>query len=516
MPFAVETIQAWAEQLLIEDKATNDAIKWKLNEAQVVAVDRHVNGANMQIHAKPRQVGMSTIFCFLNVIWVLEQAETGSPNVAIVLDTLAKAVGRLELCLDFATQLGLDLTYNRSKNFIEFPNGSKIVAFGADQKQVGSSYSFGRFHLSETPYWEHAPRAWGSLEPAMSDNGSIILETTCESTDTIAQLFWALDEVENCFYPTELFARHREDPNSITDERWEELQKEGYTVRAAAAWFNKKLARFEDKNLCWNLFPQLPAHLFQVLQGVFIKALPKVAVPIATIDAPVEVTRIEFDEAKGERVAKTVISRVEKFEVYKQIKENSVVHIGVDTSGGKSKDCSTIVVWDDTYRDIVGSYVSNEVTGNELAHVLKWVIEHFTFVYERRYGEDRPRPPRKPLVFIEENGVGHSTTGTAKQLGLPHTAFAAGERYQISAFNTVKTLIETEEVAGHKRLIEECSSLYRDEDSGKFKGKKDYIVGLAMCLKGAELTRKALAKKKEKVPYAVAEMRKMNRARRKW
>lgn len=467
-----------AEALTIQDKSTTQRVRWRLTGEQDKAI-RETLAHKWTIHAKPRQIGMSTVHCLLDVLWAWNaDAEGVDAACAIVLDTEAKAVGRLKQCEDFAKQLGIP-----HKRFaaggsgparIELAGGAVICAFGSSGTRVGSSYSFHRFHFSEIPYWHAATDLYNSLKPALSDDGVIVIETTMDvGGDPLARNLWVnQNDFHKVFYSVEDHGRFRRDPSELTEEQWEYLRdEEGFTKRAAAAWWSWALeneAAGDLSKLCHS-YPQRPEHLFMGHEGRFVRRDPQVLAPV-----------------REERV--TGFADTWTLEVYREVEEHGQYVIGVDTAAGRERDQSAVVVIDKKDEQICAVFANDEIWTDDLITVSARAQEMYTTWEPPLVIGEPPTIRRRPVVVIEENGVGAPTWQGATRLGLPAEGIHTTEATKLDGLLTAKRAIEAGRIYGPRMLYDEVAGtdeippLHRD-NYGRFRGRKDIMMALGFALR---------------------------------
>jgi hypothetical protein len=468
-----EKLLAIAGKLTIDNKKTGTRTKWVPTREQARMAAESAKHPWLLV-AKPRQVYASTWFCFEDVLWTATADARGHRvYTAIVVDTDPKASARLDVCEDFAVQLGLPVRRLRGSNNgperMTFPNGSRIVAFSAGGRRAGSSLSFHRFHFTELPYWQHASQAYGSLMPALakSEDAQCKIETTMDVTeDPLARNLWVTDNrYRKLFFGVEDHEDYRADPGSISDDRWAELQAEGYTERSAAAWFDHALHDEcgGDSTHAYRLYPQRPEHMFQLAEGLLIRKMPHVTEPIRRI------------VAEGESEHWFIDVHVEPADTSGQLV------IGVDTAAGKGRDYSTIAVIDKRDFRICASFQSDQIWGDDLARVAKVAQKAYTRYFEAPIPIFSKDPaPLVPLCVIEDNGVGMETYHSAVRQGVKCVPLHMDEATRLAALLWVKRHTENGRLYGPDVLAAETQSLHRDA-AGRFKGRKDFCMALGMA-----------------------------------
>ncbi len=465
-----ESMLALARVLTIQDKTTGERVPWEVNGEQE-RMCHASQGHNRTIHGKVRQMGASTYFDFEDALWTWSCDQMGESVVTgIVLDTEAKSAAQLDRCEDFLRQMGAPHTRYRASSQgperIRFPNGSQILAYGASGSRVGSSLSFHRFHFSEVPYWPRATEIFGSLMPALSHDGTCVIETTMDIKEPLARNLWIDDnEWETHFYSVEDHEAFRRAPGEISDERWAWAQEEGFTDRSAASWWVWAIANLcgGDYTHACRLYPQRPEHMFMSAEGRFIRCTTKVSTAL-------------------DRIVVEGTNEPWIMEVFVEPEDTSgQVTVGVDTAAGKERDSSAVVCIDKRDNRIVASFVSDTIWTDDLGLVAQAMQKHYTRKRPRPVGI-RAQSDLVPLVVIEENGVGNGTWTRVQRLGVPAKAVTTRDDTRLDGLLRVKRACEAGELYGPKRLADECDSLHRD-DLGRFKGKKDLAMAIGFALR---------------------------------
>lgn len=476
----IEKVVKLLETLEIEDKVTGNIIPWRLSNLQRLALERSWGKKKVTI-AKSRQVGLSTLVCAMDVLWVVEVIRKGNRNkCAIILDTEDKSMGRLYQCRDFADQLELP---NRLKgNRLVFPGGAEIVALTAGGKRAGSSFSYTRYHLSEMPYWGNdAIRIWGSIKAALSDEGECIAESTFDITNELPRALWyGKHKFHNVFLSVEDEPRFRYDPDAITDEQWEWMQTEGYTDRSAASWFINIGIEEEslgDSAQAFRQFPQVPEHMFRAAANRWVMHDPEVVAPIRTAPAP-------------------GLNEMFHVEIFEDPNEQDIA-IGVDTASGRGRDSSVVVAIDRRTLKLLAAFESNKIIVPDLIQVMSHVWEMY-----RKPGEiflGKSVGDEAPAILIEGGGIGDASQQQAQERGIPHTRFPQTDATKYRCLALAKEYIEKGVIFGPQRLADECQELRIDElNKKRFLGKKDMVMAIGMTL--SHIKDNPLPEKKAPVP----------------
>ncbi|MCC7173494.1 MAG: hypothetical protein IT459_23825 [Planctomycetes bacterium] len=476
-----------ARALSITDHATGARRLWKPNPEQLrywQETERH----RYIFVAKPRQIGLTTAVTLDDVLWTATCDAAGHRvRCGIVVDTDEKTRERMRLAADFVAQLGLEAECGSHR--ITFPNGSEIVGMTAGGNRAGASTTFQRLHLSELPFWPDGQETYAALMPALSPGGVCVIESTMDTRSELAPSLWRTPNAyAKVFFGVEQHDEYRSDPATLTaeDETW--LREEGFTDRAAMAWWLWALENLcgGDVVRCFREFPQREEHMFQAAEGrwVAIDVTPEVPCvrrpphPMAGRTWPrvLEVSGIAGD-------AWPVLIWREPAEASRQLAA------WVDTAEGKGLSHSALVMIDKRDGGLVATFNDDTILGDDLARVALAVAELFTSRVIP-IGQTRPDVVR-PLVRIEDNGPGQTTVQAARRLGLVFEAYNMTAERQYQQMLEAKRAIEGSPggFVGPARMAKETAGCHRDEH-GRFTGPKD----LLMCLGGAQVMRR-------EVPY---------------
>lgn len=459
---------ALAHLVSITHKDTVERVPFKLTKIQTEIL-RACREHKWLMIAKPRQIYASTAVCLDDVYWTMKQALAGNKIAcAIILDTDEKSKGRLRQCADFALQLGFVRKKDITSNRIVFPGGCEIVALTAGGKRAASSLSYGRYHLSEIPYWRDATNVYGSIIPALAKSeGECVIESTLDVTDPIARELWYGDnKYHKLFFGVEDHDAYRADPDSITDEDWEWLQGEGYTDRAAAAWFRQAIENefAGDVNHAFRLYPQKPEHMFRMAGSLWVRAQPEVTEPVAR------------------HVIKSDVHSNEQFQVqiFRPESEGSGQYIiGVDVAAGIGRDASAISVIDKSDEFLCASLRSSTIIGHDLEAAIAEVQRMYT--HEERPVSILDPVRRVPAACIETNGIGNTIYQNCAAKGLHVIPVTTNTSTQYAGMQMVKLAIERGHIYGPPELLEEAEGCYRNEH-GKFEGPKDLLMSIGFAL----------------------------------
>jgi len=466
-----EVVSSLAKGIKITDKVSGARIPWVPSAEQEYAWKLEEEHDWLYL-AKPRQVYMSTAFCWTDVLWALKcDAEGHKVKCGGIIDTDAKATARQDQCHDFANQLGINVKRKRASgggaDTLRFPGGSSIEWFSGGGNRAGSSLSYHRLHWTEISYIPRATDAYGSIMPSLSHEGQNIIETTMDVKDPLCKALWITDnEFFKHFFKLEDHVEYRRDPNSITGEQWTKLQKEGFTDRSAAAFFMWAVDSICGGDIvqAFHLFPQIEAHLFIMSEDAFIRAVPRVTNPVGT------------EEVKGETDMYTI-------EVYKTLEDTcGHVVIGVDTATGKDKDRSAIVVLDKKTREICASFVSGAAWIDDLVLIIERIQKLYTTVIPPPIKLHNTHDTRRvPVAIIEDNGIGEATRQQAFRRGLHVQKHHTTQQNAMAGLLRSKRNVEDGTLFGPEALAEECQDIARD-NLGRFTGKKDLLMACGFAL----------------------------------
>lgn len=399
------------------------------------------------IVGKPRQVGLSTAVCLDDVTWTQGHDQNGHKvRCAIVVDTVDHALERIAVCADFCRQM--DLSARILTEMITFPNGSTIEAFTAGGDNVGRSVDVQRYHLTELPFWPDPARNYNDLMQSLSIGCACVIETTMDTISPFPRWLWDTpNDYAKLFFPVEAHGEYRRDEHEISDARWRELEKEGFTIRSAAAWFHWAVINKAggDEVRAFREYPQLERHMFQVASGLWIQKRPKPVEPLSSF----LVGGVRGDDWP-------VL-------VYREPKDCERVIIGLDTAEGKGRDRSVAIAVDEKDWRIVALCVSDRMLYDDLAAVGLEIQKRYTRI-------------KKPRCLIEEIGIGSATVVAANNIGLVHDVVTPTEEGKYEGLLAAKMAVESGLLVGPHALTEEADELHRDPKTGAFKGRKDILM----------------------------------------
>jgi len=395
---------------------------------------------------KPRQMGATTAVVFEMAVWLaMMDAMYGLIDVATFIDTADKAVKVKEKVASFLEQLGVE--YTRHDKEIRLQNRSSWTFATAGGKRAAASMSLLRVHLTELPFYKNPTSAYTSIMPSVNRGGIAVVETTMEVSDPVGHNLW-LNAIRyrKVFFSVEDHHEYRlpVDPDVLTEEKWEWLQNEGFTIPEAAMFWLVKLADdcAGDVQKCWREYPQKPEHAFKFAEGRFVNAYPEILIPLSSI---------------------IIDGSMRSIEVFcPPANCSSRLAMGVDTSAGVGEDSCSVSLIDAYTRNIVACWTDDR------AHIDTTVA--VTQYLQQMYTRDGHCPP----AIIETNGIGHGTGQLAEQMGVAiiHEDMNTSKKH--IGLLGVKRAIEKGQLFGPEELFKEASTLRR---KGKvWVGPKDLMM----------------------------------------
>jgi len=456
-------IKAFCESLKIVD-TVGATTPWRLNHEQTTAL-AHLSSAGWTFLAKPRQVGMTTLVQADDVLWCwLNDRLQNRVRCGLYVDTDKKLKERQAFAESVIRQkpkmfAGVDINSDR----VLFPGGS-VLEFGTGSgKNEGRSGTFQRLHLSEVPFWQN-PSTYGALMPAIRDRQCIV-ETTIDVDAPCGPLVKELWRGDNSytkvFFRVEDHEHYQADPAAITETEWDYARQQGFTIRAAAAWWLRHalpdLAGGDGQRLMRE-YPQIQEHMFAADAGRYIKGTPEVIRPVRTIN------RDGFELL-----------------IYREPADCSGEYmIACDVAAGKKRDASAVAVLDKRDRVMVACLRDNEIEAPALARALKASRDEYTVRFEPIIKGADPPSPRVPTVVVEVQGLGHGVAQAAREIGVgvveQDVSGAEGSSLIAEVLRRSKVAVASGVLAGPAELATECDELRRDPVTGKWKGSKDLLV----------------------------------------
>jgi len=371
-----------------------------LNAEQRIVLDALLRSDRV-IVLKGRQQGVSTVAVFFAFVWAIL-----NPGVfiAVVADVADKAEGLVAKVQGWASKVGGAvgvevslLGEDPSAKRIRFPNGAEIHAITANTKDVGSdevkagrSFSYGLIILSEFAYYTRAAALMASLTSSALKGAPVLIESTATPAKNRFREIWDAGEGwEHVFLSVELHEAYRHDPQTISDERWAELQdKYKFTRRDTAAWWDWKL-RVDmggDVHRMLREYPVLEEQAFSFAEGRWIYTF-----------TPAEP---RFD---GEWFWYVDVPLAENEDGSKTYAAGEPVVFGVDTAHGVGEDASSISIRGQRTRRVFATFKANDVGTTQFAAKLKAAIRAWAPV----------------AVVVEDNGIGGATYDALASAGAP-------------------------------------------------------------------------------------------------
>ena len=424
--------------------------RWRVNSEQRAvweAGDRHTR----RYVTKSRRIGISTALDLEDVTWTaINDAAGHRVRCGVVLHAEDKLKERFAIMGDLARQL--DLGASCLATSITYPGGSEI--FGITAGGQGSTRSEGAQRLRYEEFAFYRPGAYGEISPSVSLG---VDETICTTIDIgapngiMARDMWrdTTNAYAKVFFPFELHLEYRADPALITDEQWRWAQDNGFSIRAAAAYWLTEVLRNKaggDMTRAFREYPPTEAHMFASSESRWVRTTPRVLEPVDRVG-----------------VLSTTGAEVLHLLVYERPEAECRYTIGVDTATGKERDRSVVVVVDNTSRRLAASYVSDSAMGDDVARVAHAAWAHYS-------------TPHRPHVRIEDNTTGQITIQPARRIGLAFEAFDTTQDSAYLGLLEAKRAVEEGRLEGPKELAEDCDELHRDADSGKWRGHKDVLM----------------------------------------
>lgn len=462
-------VQSLAETLSITDHRTGATAPWKCNPEQSSALEVTSTGG-WGFFAKPRQVGMTTMMQFDDMVWcAVNDAAGNRVRCGLYVDVDKKLTERKAFADLVCAGLpdifaGCDVNSER----VVFPRGSVLVFGTGSGKSEGRSGSFQRLHLSELPFWANA-ETYGSLMPSLSlDGGQAIVETTLDvdaANGLLARSLWRQqNRFKKVFFSVEDHDEYRADPRLISDEQWDWCREQGFTIREAAAWW-LAVALPDivggDINRLMREYPQTATHMFAASASRWIPVEPRVEDPVlylqcGEVRVPVWCRR---EDGSGQYIA------------------------SVDTGKGVERDRSAVVVIDKLNHKICAAFVSNVLDPHTFAGIARDLVNHYTPPPSTKgLGWNVTLPsPSPPQCVVEENGIGNTMVLELRRLGVAVIETTTTEASKLDGLTLVRQACIDGRLYGPSWLAEEADELAKDE-RGNWTGRKDLVMALGFAL----------------------------------
>lgn len=514
-----------ASALTLQDRATSARTLWKPNDEQV-ALWRLLCEHRYVLVAKPRKTGISTAVVLDDLLWTNAADDAGNRvRTVFAIDKDDKALEHLQRAHDFATQLGLQVKKNESAGGyrLTFPNGSRLDFVSLGGEEPGRGGDIHRLHITELPYAASPEKAYHALRSACADNAIVIIETTMTSSDAFTVALWrgwrrdeetqrqipvgteftrkffsVEDQKSYRLAEAEYAERRKKKPDLppyLTAEQWAYAQKQGFTIKEAAAWWLLEALPNKAQGDLLTLmhdYPQIEEHLFVAEAGRVVTLTPQIA------------TVVERRELHG------LSGKTWHLDVYVRPEDCSgAVYITIDTAGGRNKTRSVVLVVDRRSAQILASFCSAVVMYDDLARMAQLARHYYLEVAPSK---GRATVTRGADIIVEVNGIGASTAHELAKIGEPHNEMdqvknytehgedaclkfakrqietrvpvlkldAAGKVARDEKGNPVTTGHEVSVVAGPPELAAECDALKREK--GVLVGMKDVLMTYGMAL----------------------------------
>jgi hypothetical protein len=473
-----EAVEQVARGLHIIDHATGATAPWVPNSEQV-ALWQATAAHPWVFAAKPRQIGATTAAQLDDMLWAKVNDIAGNRvRCGLYVDVDKKLDERVAFARMVVQQCGdLFAGVDVNSERILFPGGSVVVLGTGSGSSEGRSGSFQRLHLSELPFWKN-PDTFGSLLPSLSLSGQLVVETTLDvqaPNGILARNLWQdpTNRFHRLFFGVESHLEYRLPADRITDEEWALAQKEGFTIREAAAWWLSEALPNKvagDMARLMREYPQTTGHMLSTASGLWVKRPSAVVAPLRILDVEGHALHIyrEPAETSGQLV------------------------IGVDVAKGAGADASVIAVVDKRDERLVAMLHDRLIRTPPLARAVRVAAD----LYTRHRRSSHPGliadpPPQRPDVVVETNGVGTGPLQLLHEAGVGavdlHLAGAEGRSVIYTALLLAGQAAEAGVLAGPAVLAEECSELHRHPVTGEWKGRKDGLVAYGHAVRWARL-----------------------------
>lgn len=330
---------------------------------------------------KSRQQGSSTVAVYALMMFAISNDNV---QVALVADTADKSRGLLSKITNWLDQMGIEYTGNMSR--VRLFNGTEIDALSAvsraegGESRVGRSRSYAMIVVSELSFIIDAAAVFRGLTSTALPGARIIVESTASSSEpNLFKTLWLLgeegeeDDWYRHFISLEGHEAYRADPDTISDEKWLELQEDrfGFTRRDTAAWWwNKCRTDFAGDTIgCLREYPVHPRQCWLVIGGKFLST---------TYAAEVSQT------------APMINNRPVGWTHYVVDAPAEPLIVGVDVSAGLGGDAQALVIVGEHSRRIYATWLDHWCSQPKLIDLVKEVNTTWK--------------PRK--ILLESNGKG--------------------------------------------------------------------------------------------------------------
>lgn len=463
--------------LTISSRHTGARVQWEPTREQVELwhlLSRHQH----LLIAKPRKTGISTAVEHDDLMWTMACDIAGAcVRCIIAIDTDDKAKQHAAQLHDFARQWRWRGVSTHAHG-LAFPGGSRVDCITAGGDEPGRGGTIHRLHVTELPYWSQPAGSYHALRSSCTDSAQVIVETTMDSISEFAQHLWdgaraRANRFHAHFWNVQSHASYRLDAPLTADE-WGLAQRNGFTVRGAAAWWLK----YALVDVCggdfvrlMHDFPQTEEHLFAVGTGRVIVTTPPPAVVVKTLDVP----GLRGDVWRVEIYGESYYDLASKRWTTTPIAHSAQVAIGVDTAMGRGKTNSVVFAFDKRDRRPLACFWSSLIRYDDLARVCGSVRDYFSMT-ARGAAE----------LVVEEDGAGDATCQLLEGMGVPIRRFAQAPRagtsgQQERCITAMKTRCEAGMRGAPQILRDEVKRFHRNE-RGDYAGPKDAIMAGGMAL----------------------------------
>jgi hypothetical protein len=461
-----DVLLAWAQMATITNHETGAKSKWLPNSEQWTMAQAFWHHPWTMV-LKVRQIGASTLCCFFDAVFAACNDAAGNKvNVAILVDSDAKARERLRICADFLDQLGIQYMSDKQQGCLTLRGGSVIWAMTAGGKRAGASMTFQLLHMTEVPFWRDQKATYTSIMQALVAQGRCIVETTTGNDNSLLLSLWNNDHrYHKIFFPFEEHLEYRSPVRrtgraALTEEMEDKLRAEGFTIpEAMQDWIDRLWGRCGGEwDKCMREYPQKPEHAFSFSGGRVI--------PYTPTEYPHALAQVE--ELPEYRAM-----------VFHQARQGAAYMLSIDTSQGLGASRSTIAVIDRETRQLVASFGNETISSKDLAVVARFLADKYHTMVLRRHGRHAGRMMDcYPVVVVEKNGIGGATLQECHVQGLNTVAFEATKASVKAGLESVSEAVKSGILGGGPDLIHEITNLHKSP-TGRFVGEKDLVMAIA-------------------------------------
>jgi len=273
-----------AQLVRIVDQSTDRTTRFHFNPEQRLVLRAMLRYPRVCV-LKPRQVGISTICCFLDLVHAMTRPDQA---VAVIAHDHQSTISLLRKIRGWCSDLGVPLVVANETRLV-LPNRSEILGFTAlshsstGDSKVGRSRSFQRVHITEFARFARASDVLSAVSDSLSPNSPMVIESTAAAGDTAYKRLWTgldvdgnpmpgTDDWHRVWLPFEMHGAYQHDPDYLSDDEWATAQAEGFTSRPHAAYWYLKLRTVKDNNRFLTLreFPITSDDAFATAIGTWI------------------------------------------------------------------------------------------------------------------------------------------------------------------------------------------------------------------------------------------------------